>query len=403
MKKVLALMLALVMVFALAACGDAGVKVSPTPDASGDTTDIKVGVILLHNENIGYDFAHLTGIKAAAAALNISDEQIIWKYDIPEDEKCYDAAVDLVEQGCDIIFADSFGHESYMWQAAQEYPDVLFCHATGQSAHKSELTNVSNYFTMIYESRFVSGVVAGMKLKELMDSGEVVNPHVGYVGAYPYAEVVSGYTAFFLGVKSIVPEAYMDVIYTNSWADQTAEFEAANSLIASGCAIISQHADTTGAPSAVQAAFESGKSVYCVGYNVDMLSAAPDAALTSAQNNWSVVYTILIQAAINGDTMPIDTAAGYSEDGVMISVLGPNCAEGTADKVAEVEAGLSDGSLHVFDCSTWTVGGESLDSYDQSWGFEGTQLIWDGYFHESEIISAPLFDLRIDGITEQNS
>lgn len=403
MKKFLALMLALVMVFALAACGDSGEKSTPTPDAGGDTADIKVGVILLHNENIGYDFAHITGVKAAMETLNLTDDQVIWKYDIPEDEKCYDAAIDLVEQGCNIIFANSFGHESYMWQAAQEYPEVLFCHASGQSAHKSELNNVFNYFTKIYESRYVSGVVAGMKLKELMDNGEVTEPHVGYVGAYPYAEVVSGYTSFFLGVQSIVPEAYMDVIYTNSWADQTAEAEAANSLMASGCVIISQHADTTGAPSAVQSAYESGKTVFCVGYNVDMLSAAPDAALTSAQNNWGVVYTSLIKGAMNGEELPKDTSAGYTTDGVMISVLGPNCAEGTSDKVAEVESALRDGSLNVFDCSTWTVGGESLDSYDQSYGFEGTQLIWDGYFHESEVIAAPLFDIRIDGITEQNS
>ena len=398
MKRLLAILLAVVMVLALVACGE-GKK----DDAEGSAADdFKIGVILLHNDQIGYDTAHIEGIKTAAAALNISDDQIIWKYDVPEDEKAYDAAVDLAEQGCDIIFADSFGHESFVWQAAKEYPNIIFCHATGTTAASSDMKNVHNYFTKVYESRYVSGVVAGLKLKEMMDEGLVTDPYIGYVGAFPYAEVKSGYTAFFLGVRSIVPDAHMDVTYTNSWADQTAEYDAANALIAKGCVIISQHADTTGAPTAVQEAYNSGKTVYCVGYNVDMLAAAPDAALTSAQNNWSALYTKMISAAMNGEEFPVDISVGYADNGVMISTLGPKCAAGTDEKVKEVEAAIADGTLKVFDTSTYTVGGETLTSYDQSYGFEGTELIWDGYFHESEIISAPLLDFVIDGITVLN-
>lgn len=400
MKKFLAILLALVMMLSIVACGNKD-KGAGESDASA-AGDFKIGVILLHNDQIGYDAAHMEGVKTAAANLNIPAENIIWKYDIPEDEKAYDAAVDLAEQGCDIIFADSFGHESYVWQAASEYPDVIFCHATGTTAASAKIANGHNYFTKVYESRYVSGVVAGLKLKEMMDAGIVTDPYIGYVGAFPYAEVKSGYTAFFLGVRSIVPEAHMDVTYTNSWADQTAEYDAANSLIAKGCVIISQHADTTGAPTAVEEALQSGKTVYCVGYNVDMLAAAPNAALTSAQNNWSALYTIMIESAMKGETIPADLSVGYADNGVMISKLGPSCAEGTADKVAEVEKAIAEGTLHVFDTSTFTVNGETLTSYDQSWGFEGTQLIWDGYFHESEIISAPLLDFVIDGITELN-
>lgn len=440
MKKALALILALVLVAALCACGTAApaataaataapaaataaATAAPAADttlsdkvnaslknpvdtsavkAAVDAGTFKIGVILLHNEQIGYDFAHISGIKAAAAALGISDDQIIWKYDIPEDETCYDAATDLVSQGCSIIFADSFGHESYIMQAAEENPDVLFCHASGQSAATSDLPNFVNYFTKVFESRYVSGVVAGMKLKELMDAGTVTDPYVGYVGAYPYAEVVSGYTAFFLGVQSVVPDAHMDVTFTNSWADQTAEAEAANALISRGCVIISQHADTTGAPSAVQAALDSGKTVYCVGYNVDMLTAAPTAALTSAQNNWEAAYESIISAAMKGEAVPRNTAFGYEANGVQISKLGPSCAAGTADKVAEVEAALKDGSLHVFDTSKFTVSGANLTTYSASYGFDGLELIWDGYFHESELMSAPLFDIAIDGITKLN-
>jgi len=390
------------MVFSLCACGSSDDKTTDDSNVNENNADFKIGVILLHDEQIGYDFAHMSGIKAACEALGIAESQIVFKYNVPEDETCYDAAVDLAEQDCDIIFADSFGHSSYMLQAAAEYPEIIFAHATGTDAYSTELTNYVNYFTGIYQSRYVSGVVAGMKLKELLDSGEVTEPHVGYVGAFPYAEVVSGYTAFFLGVQSIVPEAYMDVTFTNSWADMTAESEAANALIARGCVVISQHADTTGAPSAAQAALDAGTTIYCVGYNVDMLSVAPTAALTSAQNNWAVCYTEIIKKAMNGEELPKDLAYGYEADGVQISELGKSCADGTAEKVAEVEAALKSGELHVFDTSTWTVDGEHLDSYDTSWGFEGTQLIWDGYFHESEVISAPLFDISIDGITTLN-
>jgi len=365
-----------------------------------DKGTFKVGVILVGDENEGYTYAHIEGVEAAKKALGLTDDQVIYKYNIPETEVCYDTAIDLVEQGCTLIFANSFSHESFMWQAAEEHPEVVFAHATGTTAATSELPNVLNYFTSIYQSRYVSGVVAGMKLKELMDEGKVSDPYIGYVGAYPYAEVVSGYTAFFLGIQSIVPEAHMDVTYTNSWFDISKESEAANALMARGCVIIGQHADSTGAPSAVQAALDSGKVVYSVGYNVDMLSVAPTAALTSAQNGWDVLYTDIIGNAMKGQAIPRNNTVTYNNAGVKISALGPSCAAGTAEKVAEVEADLKAGKLHVFDCSTFTVDGKHIDSYDKSFGFEGLELIWDGYFHESELISAPLFDIRIDGITE---
>ncbi len=392
MKKFVAFALVLAMAFALCAC---------TPNEDKD--DFKVGVILVGDENEGYTYAHMEGIEAARVACGLEKDQIIYKYNIGENEACHQAAVDLVEQGCKIVFANSFGHESFLIQAAKEYPDVLFCHATGQTAAKqTDLKNIFNYFTAIYEARYVSGVVAGMKLKELMDNGTVTDPHVGYVGAYPYAEVVSGYTAFFLGIQSIVPDAYMEVQYTNKWFDLTLEAEAANALMARGCVIIGQHADSTGAPSAIQAAHDDGTypNVYSVGYNIDMLNVAPDVALTSPQNNWGAYYTYAIKTAMEGKEMQQDWCYGYIDEAVQISQLGTACAEGTQEAVAAVIDKIKNGELHVFDCSTFTVNGEHLTSYDKSYGFEGTELIWDGYFHESEVISAPLFDIRIDGITE---
>lgn len=392
MKKFVAFALVLAMAFALCACAP-----------NEDKDDFKVGVILVGDENEGYTYAHMEGIEAARVACGLEKDQIIYKYNIEENEACYQAAVDLVEQGCKIVFANSFGHESFLIQAAKEYPDVLFCHATGQTAAKqTDLKNIFNYFTAIYEARYVSGVVAGMKLKELMDNGTVTDPHVGYVGAYPYAEVVSGYTAFFLGIQSIVPDAYMEVQYTNKWFDLTLEAEAANALMARGCVIIGQHADSTGAPSAIQAAHDDGTypNVYSVGYNIDMLNVAPDVALTSPQNNWGAYYTYAIKTAMEGKEMQQDWCYGYIDEAVQISQLGTACAEGTQEAVAAVIEKIKNGELHVFDCSTFTVNGEHLTSYDKSYGFEGTELIWDGYFHESEVISAPLFDIRIDGITE---
>ena len=392
MKKFVAFALVLAMAFALCAC---------TPNEDKD--DFKVGVILVGDENEGYTYAHMEGIEAARVACGLEKDQIIYKYNIGENEACHQAAVDLVEQGCKIVFANSFGHESFLIQAAKEYPDVLFCHATGQTAAKqTDLKNIFNYFTAIYEARYVSGVVAGMKLKELMDNGTVTDPHVGYVGAYPYAEVVSGYTAFFLGIQSIVPDAYMEVQYTNKWFDLTLEAEAANALMARGCVIIGQHADSTGAPSAIQAAHDDGTypNVYSVGYNIDMLNVAPDVALTSPQNNWGAYYTYAIKTAMEGKEMQQDWCYGYIDEAVQISQLGTACAEGTQEAVAAVIEKIKNGELHVFDCSTFTVNGDHLTSYDKSYGFDGVELIWDGYFHESEVISAPLFDIRIDGITE---
>jgi len=267
--------------------------------------------------------------------------------------------------------------------------------------------NVINTFPATYQSRYVSGVVAGMKLKQLMDDGKVKDPYVGYVGAYPYAEVVSGYTSFFLGIRSIVPTAHMDVQYTNSWYDPVAEGEAANALMSKGCVIISQHADSTGAPSAVQAAKDSGKEVYSVGYNVSMLSVAPTAALTSAQNNWSALYTPIINKMITGEAMPADFSLGYKDNAVMISELGKSCVSGTAEKVASVIAALKDGSLQVFDTKSFTVGGKTITTYawqDTNGDFKGDsgEAIVNGVFQESVSRSAPYFDIRIDGITELN-
>ncbi len=418
MKKLLSLLIVLALTLSLAACAadeaEAPAEEKETVETPASTE--KIGVILVHDENTGYDFAHIQGIQTAQKNVGLSDDQIIWKYNISEDENCYDTAIDLIEQGCTYIISNSYGHQSYMQQAASENEDITFISMTGDQAALSELPNFKNAFNLTYESRYVSGVVAGMKLAELVEAGLVTeenmdadgNIKIGYIGAYPYAEVVSGYTGFYLGVKSIVDNVVMDVTYTNSWYDPTAEAEAANSLVSTGSIIISQHADSTGAPSAAEALLEGGTTVYCVGYNIDMLSVAPTAALTSSQNDWSVYYTYAFESIVAGEEISTDWAEGYNEGAVMISKLGDSVAAGTEDKVKEVVAALKDGSLNIFDTANYTVGGETVTTYlaidtDGDWVGDSGEAIVDGVFVESTLRSAPYFGLRIDGITELNA
>ena len=418
LRKFVSVALAGVMTLSLAACGgsktaettaapDTTAAVESSAAAGGAETeatepapaggvakeDLKVGFVYIGDENEGYTAAHYAGAMEMKEALGLSDDQIIVKWNIPEDETAKDAAMDLADQGCQIVFANSFGHESYVIEAAKEYPEVQFCHATGFQAASSGLSNMHNYFTNIYEARYVSGVVAGLKLNEMIEDGTVKEDacKMGYVGAFPYAEVISGYTAFYLGAKSVCPSVTMEVKYTNSWASFDLEKECADALISDGCVLISQHADTTGAPTACEAA-----GVPCVGYNIDMTSVAPNTALTSASMDWGVYYTYAVQCMLDGTAIDTDWCKGFAEGADKITALNDKTvAEGTEEKVKEVEDALIDGSLHVFDTSAFTVDGKELDTYKKG----DTEYISDGYFHESEYGSAPAFDIAIDGIT----
>lgn len=415
-KKIISAALAGVMALSLTACGGGSTQettAAPAADSKAEETtaaaegseaatgegvakeDLKVGFIFIGDENEGYTAAHYKGAKEMQEALGLNDDQLIVKWNIPEDETAKDAAMDLADQGCQIVFANSFGHESYVIEAAKEYPEVQFCHATGFQAAGSGLSNMHNFFTSIFEARYVSGVVAGLKLNQMIEDGTVKEDacKIGYVGAYPYAEVISGYTSFFLGVRSVCPSATMEVKYTNSWASFDLEKEAADALISDGCVLISQHADTTGAPTACEAA-----GVPCVGYNISMIATAPDQALISASNNWGIYMTYAVQSVLDGTEIPADWCKGFSDGAVLVTELNDKAvAPGTKEKVEEVEAKLASGELHVFDTSTWTVNGETLDTYKK----DGSDIeyISDGYFHESEFASAPAFDILIDGIT----
>ncbi len=399
MKKLIALMLTLAMVLTLAACGS---KETPAADGSNAAaSDLKVGFIFLHDENSTYDLNFMNGAKEACAELGLTEGQYVFRTNIPEGQECYDAAAELVDDGCTIIFANSFGHEDYMIQAAKEFPEVQFCHSTGTKAHTEGLANYHNAFASIYEGRFLAGVAAGLKLNEMIAAGEFTaeEAKMGYVGAFTYAEVISGYTSFYLGAKSVCPTVTMDVTFTGSWYDETAEKEGANKLIANGCKLISQHADSMGAPTACETA-----GIPNVSYNGSTVSACPNTFIVSSRINWAPYYIEAITAVKNGETIPADYTGTIATGSVVLTDVNEQAAAaGTAEKIAEVKAALEKGEIQVFDAATFTVGGETLTSYladvDTDAAYEkDTEVIENGAFMESKYRSAPYFDLQIDGI-----
>ena len=416
MKKLLAIALALVLclsVFAGCSSNTAANETKPAADntqttAAAETTTeaapantMKVGFIFLHDENSTYDLNFMNAAKEACANLGFSEDQYIFRTNIPEGQECYDAACELADAGCTVIFADSFGHEDYMIQAAKEFPEVQFCHATGTKAHTEGLSNYHNAFASIYEGRFLAGVAAGLKLNEMIAAGEFTaeEAKMGYVGAFTYAEVVSGYTSFFLGAKSVCPTVTMDVTFTGSWYDETAEKEGAKTLIGGGCKLISQHADSMGAPTACETA-----GVPNVSYNGSTVDACPNTFIVSSRINWAPYYEFVITSVQNGTEIPADWTGTLATGSVVLTDVNEKAAAaGTAEKLAEVRKALEDGTIHVFDTATFTVGGETLTSYMADVDTDpdytpDTEAISDGYLHESEYRSAPYFALQIDGI-----
>ena len=390
MKKITALLLVMVMVFALCACGGSGSK---------DEAAFKVGFIFLHDENSTYDKNFMDAAKAACEKMGVKYEL---RTNIPEGQECYETAADLADSGCKLVFADSFGHEDFMIQAAKEFTDVEFCHATGTKAHTEKLDNYHNAFASIYEGRFLAGIAAGMKLNEMIEAGDITadQAKMGYVGAFPYAEVKSGYTSFYLGAKSVCPTVTMEVTFTNSWYDQTLENEGANKLIKNGCVLLSQHADSMGAPSACEQA-----GVPNVSYNGSTIEAGPNTFIVSSRINWEPYFELIINAVAKGEAIPTDYTGTLGTESVLLSELNETAAApGTAEAIEEAKAKLLSGELKVFDAETFAKDGAKLDSYmadvdtDPNYTPD-TEVIADGYFHESEFRSAPYFDLQIDGIT----
>ncbi len=399
MKKIVTLLLVAAMlvtsVAMLAGCG-------------GETAneDFKIGFIFLHDENSTYDKNFLDAAKAATEELGLSAEQVIFKTNIPEGNECYEAAADLADQGCDIVFANSFGHEPYILKAAKEFPEVDFCHATGTTAHTEKVANFHNAFASIYEGRFLAGIAAGLKLNEMIDEGKITaeEAKMGYVGAFTYAEVISGYTSFYLGAKSVCPSVTMEVQFTGSWYDEALEKEAATKLLSNKCVLISQHADSMGAPTACENA-----NVPNVSYNGSTKDACPNTFIVSSRIDWAPYFKYIINQRQKGEAIAYDWCEGFEAGSVALTEVNEQAAaEGTQAAIEDAKAKLIAGEIKVFDTNNFTVEGKKLESYladvDTDANYEkDTEVIKDGYFHESEYRSAPYFDLQIDGITLLNS
>ena len=413
-KKVISMCLFVIMVVTLCAS---------MVSCNGGKDEFKLGVILLHDEASTYDNNFLEAVERAKKELNLTDEQVIYKKNIPESNACYEAAADLVDEGCDIIFADSFGHETFLLKAAKEFKDVQFCHATGTMAHTEKLDNFHNAFASIYEGRFLAGVAAGLKLNEMIDSGKITadKAKMGYVGAFTYAEVISGYTSFYLGAKSVCPTVTMEVQFTGSWYDEIKEKDAATALINNGCVLISQHADSMGAPSVCEE-----KEVPNVSYNGSTVASCPKTFIVSSKIDWTPYFTYICKQVMDEKVIDVDWTGTISTGSVALSEVNTQAAaEGTQAKLDEIKAKLVSGELKVFDTSTFTVtvvtegdnkknvnavvdANGHLTSYkadvdtDEAFAAD-TEVVKDGYFHESEYRSAPYFDIQIDGITLLNA
>ena len=421
MKRVLSLALALLFVITgvlMTACSDnEDKKLGESDPLLAEVelkkdfeipADFKIGVILLHDEDSTYDLNFINAIKRVQKALGLSDEQVILKRNIEESNACYEAAKELAEKGCKIVFADSFGHESFMVAAAEDFPDVQFCHATGTTAHTKKLDNFHNAFASIYEGRYLAGIAAGLKLNELKEAGKLKGdvPMMGYVGAYTYAEVISGYTSFYLGAKSVCPDVQMKVQFTGAWYDEKEEKSAAQALIDAGCDLISQHADSMGAPTACEDA-----GIPNVSYNGSTYEAGENTFIISSRIDWAPYYLYIIKSYCTGAKIATDWTGTIETGSVLLTGLNQDvAAKGTKEAIDKAVADLKSGKLHVFDTAKAnfiTIGGKAVTSYmadvdtDKDYT-KDTEAVKDGYFHESEFRSAPYFDARIDGITLVN-
>ncbi len=387
----------------------------------------KFGLITLHDENSTYDANFIDGFKKACDAKKVEAKVTTG---INEDNGCYEAAANLVDSGCKGVFADSFGHEAFIKKAAEEFPEVNFGHATGTSSKFANISNFHNAFASIYQGRYLAGVVAGMKLQSMIDAKTVTagadgNYKLGYIGAYTYAEVISGYTSWYLGVKSIVSNVTMDVTFTGSWYDEVKEKNGANTLIDGGAVIVSQHADSMGAPSACEA-----KGVPNVSYNGSTAAKCPNTFLVSSRINWQPYFELMIDNTLAGKSYDTDYCGSFADGMVELTDLGTACAPGTAEKVAEVKAALIAGTTHVFDTSKFTVtvvpadadgknGKNTAATVDADGHLTAyaadidgdyapdanVNVVTNGHFDESNASkyrSAPYFDIQIDGINLLN-
>lgn len=413
MKKRIALLLVLALAFGLVACAPAAQEPAPAQDPApaqpadpapadpapeeggeGVTKDnIKIGVVhIMDLGDQGYSYNHDQGVKEMLANLGLSEDQYIPKFNIDDTDAAAtnQAITELIDTGCQIIFATSFSYGSSVVEFAKEYPDIQFCHATGADVHgaAADLPNFHNYFAKIHQARYLGGIAAGMKT---LETG---NNKLGYVAAHPFAEVISGFTAFYLGAKSVNPDVTMDVMYINSWGDAALEEKVAQALIERGCGVISQHSDNLTPATAAEKA-----GVFHVGYNADMTAAAPKASLCSPRINWGVYMTYAVEQFLNGQPIAPDWSEGLASGAVVLSPLNEAiAAEGTQAAIDAAVVEIAAGKL-IFKGALKDPEGNPAVMTDFGgnpiFTFENDDSAWE----ESGSVSAPSFNAIIEGIS----
>ncbi|MCQ2427795.1 MAG: BMP family ABC transporter substrate-binding protein, partial [Clostridia bacterium] len=386
MKKFLSVALAVVMVLAtllsFASCSGNADGFKPV-----DKKDLKIGMITLHDDSSTYDKNFIEAMYRALENLGLSKDQLILYTGIPETEDCYNKAKACANDGCQVVFADSFGHEDFLIQAAQEFSSVRFCHATGTKAHTLGLDNFSNAFASIYEGRYLAGIAAGMKLNEMINAGTIKAEEavMGYVGAFTYAEVMSGYTSFYLGAKSVCPSVTMKVRFTGSWYDTDKEAAAASALIKDDkCVLISQHADSYGAPNTCEEL-----KVPNVSYNGSTEAQGPNTYIVSSKIDWTPYFEYMINCVIKGEKIDADWVGTIKTGSVKLEAVNAKvAAKGTQEAIDAAKAQLEAGTLNVFDVAKdnfITVDGKKLDSYKADVDYD------DKFEHETEVVANGVF------------
>ena len=375
-KKLLSALLAMTLATGLFGCSSEA-KEEKVPENEGEEVaqklsaeDIKVGFLYVGPVgDEGYSYAHDQGRLALEETLGV---ETVYVENVPEDAEAETAMRNLIDQGCNVIYATSFGHMDWTAKVAADHPEVYFGHATGYT----KLDNMSNYMGRIYEPRYLSGVAAGMNTE---------TNKIGYVAAMPIPEVIRGINAFALGVKSVNPEAVVEVKWTNTWYDPSIEKSVAVDLINGGADVIAQHCDTTGPQIAAN---EAG--VLAVGYNAATKNVAPEAYITAPLFNWGAYYIADVQAIVDGTWESRAFYEGLNSEIVSLDEINVDVvAEGTVEAVEAAEAAIRDGSLYVFD-------GPIVDN-------EGTERVAEGAaMTDEEILSFGFFVDNIVGTISNN-
>lgn len=386
----------------LAACG-----------GGNDEADLTIGMVCIGDPDTStYDKNFRDALEATKSEYAKQGYNIktLYKKAVGEKDEAKAAAEELAEE-CDVVLLDSYGHQDFGYSVAQANPNVKFVSCTGDTAAAKQIPNFYNAFANIYEGRYLAGIAAGMKLNAL---GSTAADHVlGYVAAWPFAEVISGYTAFYLGAKSVCADVTMKTVVTKSWGDEGRETTGANKLIEAGCKVISQHADTYGAPKACNQA-----GVPNVSYNVAANGGAlASTYLCSSRINWTPYFNYVVDCVKNNKTIAYDWCGGIKEGSVVVGEVGSCAAEGTKAAIEAATNQFKAGTLNVFDCSKFTVSAANnpyadwtLDENnhivtckanvvpDENFAAD-TQVVENGIYKESSKRSAPYFDVNIDGIT----